>query len=302
MSSRIGSVAVLGTGVIGAAIARNLAAAGLETAAWNRTAERARPLADDGVRIAEEVGDAVRGAEAVLTALSDGPSVEHVMAGAGGGLMAAESGAVWIQTSTVGIDATERLAELAGDAEVSLLDAPVLGTKEPAEKGELIVLASGPAAALERCRPVFAAIGARTVELGEEPGEATRMKLVLNSWLLALTAGLAESIALADALGVDPEEFLSVIEGGPLDVAYAHLKGAMMINRDYETSFALSNAAKDARLVLEAAAADGVELPVAAAVRDLFAEAEALGHGEADMAAVHEVASSEADERPAAAP
>lgn len=302
MSSPIGSVAVLGTGVIGSAVARNLAAAGLETSAWNRTSERARPLADDGVRVVEDIAEAVGGVDAVLTALSDGDAVEDVMAGAGGGLRSAEPGAVWIQTSTVGSGATERLAELAEDAEVHFVDAPVLGTKGPAEQGELIILASGPAAAVERCAPVFDVIGARTVDLGEEPGEGSRMKLVLNSWLLALTAGLAETINLAAALDVDPEEFLSIIEGGPLDVPYAHLKGAMMISRAYEPSFSLANAAKDARLVCEAAEGEDLELTLAAAVRDLFAEAVELGHAEADMAAVHEVGSSEADERPAAAP
>jgi 3-hydroxyisobutyrate dehydrogenase len=299
MSSPASSAAVLGTGVMGAAMARNLAASGLDVTAWNRSAERAEPLAEDGITVAPSAAEAVDGVDAVLTVLADGDSVADVMGD--GVLEAMGADAIWVQLSTVGLAGTDRLASMASESGHSLLDAPVLGTKKPAEDGKLIVLVSGPAEAIVRCAPVFDAIGARTVELGDEPGPASRMKLVLNNWLLALTAGLAESLNLAEALEVDPETFLSVIEGGPLDVDYAHMKGAMMINRDYEPSFTLANAAKDAGLVLEAAESRDLELSVAAAVRARYEEAMDLGHGEADMSAVHEVGSTQADERPAAA-
>jgi 3-hydroxyisobutyrate dehydrogenase len=299
MAEPIEKVAVLGTGIIGAAVARNLAHADFEVVAWNRTPDRADPLAADGVRVARSAGEAVAGADAIVTALSDADATADVMADA---LAEAPAGVVWVQLSTVGLEGAERLAALATDAGAALIDAPVLGTKKPADDGKLIVLAAGEPAARERCAGIFDAIGARTVDLGDEPGGGSRMKLVLNSWLLSLTAGLAESIGLAEALDVDPERFLEVLEGGPLDVGYAHLKGAMMISRDYETSFALSNAAKDARLVVEAGESENLELPVAAAIRSLFEAANDLGHGDADMAAVHEVGSTQADERPAATP
>jgi 3-hydroxyisobutyrate dehydrogenase len=300
MTDRIKSAAVLGTGIIGAPVARNLAAAGIETFAWNRSPDKAEPLAAHGVTVVGDPAEAVAGADAVLTVLADGDSVAEVMS-EGGALAAAAEGAVWIQLSTVGVEATDRLATLAADAGLAFIDAPVLGTKKPAEEGNLIVLASGGSESIERCGPVFEAIGARTVELGDEPGAGSRMKLVLNTWLLSLTTGLAQALNLAEALDVDPEQFLSVIEGGPLDVAYAHLKGAMMISRDYETSFSLANAAKDAGLVVAAAEAHGTEAALARTIRDLFGEALAQGLGEQDMAAVHEVGSSQADERPAAA-
>ncbi len=299
MSSPISSAAVLGTGVMGAAMARNLNAAGLDVTVWNRSAERAESLAEDGITVASSAAAAVDGAEAVLTVLAGGDSVTEVMADGALDSMAGE--AIWVQLSTVGLAATERLATTAADAGVTLLDAPVLGTKKPAEDGKLIVLVSGPAEGIERCGPVFDAIGSRVVELGDEPGPASRMKLVLNNWLLALTTGLAESLNLAEALGVDPEEFLSVIEGGPLDVDYAHLKGAMMISRDYDASFTLANAAKDAGLVLEAAESNDLELSVAVAVRARFEEAMDRGLGESDMSAIHEVGSPQAGGRRAAA-
>lgn len=301
MAQGIDSAAVLGTGIIGAAVARNLARAGIETSVWNRTAQKAEPLADDGIRVADDVADAVEGAGAIITVLGDGDSVAAVMDGEDGALAAAADDAVWIQLSTVGLEPIERLIHLAADAGVTFVDAPVLGTRKPAEDGNLIVLASGPEEATERCAPIFDAISSRTVDLGTEPGQSSRMKLVLNGWLLSLTAGLAQSLNLAEALDVDPEKFLSVIEGGPLDVDYAHMKGAMMISRQYETSFSLANAAKDAGLVVAAADAHGVELALAETIRELFDEALEQGHGASDMAAVHEVGSSQADERPAAA-
>ena len=132
--------------------------------------------------------------------------------------------------STIGPEATARVAAAADAAGVPFVDAPVLGTKAPAEQGKLIVLASGPEDQRERLDPVFEAIGAKTLWLGEA-GAGSRLKLVLNTWLLALTEGLAEAIALAEALDVDPQTFLDTIDGGPLGVPYANLKGKLMIER-----------------------------------------------------------------------
>src|SRR5829696_6169625 len=276
-------VAILGTGIMGAPMARNLAAAGLEVRAWNRSRERAEPLAEHGVDVAGTADDAVRDADVVVTMLSDGSAVEAVA-----GELAFPDGAVWAQMSTVGIQATERLVARAADAGVPIVDAPVLGTKAPAEQGQLTVIAAGPPAARERCAPVFDAVGARTVALGDEPGAATRMKLVLNAWLLALVEGLSESVALAEGLGVDPAAFLDVIDGGPLGPPYAKMKGTMMIERSYEPSFSLALAAKDARLALDAAAGAGLELPALEAIRSQLEKAVDQGHGDDDMAAAVE--------------
>src|SRR5829696_8068679 len=276
-------VAILGTGIMGAPMARNLAAAGLEVRAWNRSRERAEPLAPDGVAIADTPTEAAAGADVVVTMLSDGAAVEAMTAD-----LAFPAGAVWAQMSTVGIEATERLAARAAEAGVPIVDAPVLGTKAPAEQGKLTVIAAGPAEARERCAPVFDAVGARTVALADEPGAATRMKLVLNAWLLALIEGLGESVALAEGLGVDPAAFLDIIDGGPLGPPYAKMKGTMMIERSYEPSFSLTLAAKDARLALEAAGAEGLELPALRAILGQLEKAVGRGHGDADMAAAVE--------------
>jgi 3-hydroxyisobutyrate dehydrogenase len=283
------SVAVLGTGIMGGAIARNLAAAGLEARAWNRTREAAQPLEDDGVGISDTPAEAVSGVDAVITMLATGDVVREVMTGDDGALAGMGSGSTWLQMSTVGIAATDELAGLAREAGVAFVDAPVLGTKQPAEEGKLVVLAAGPAAALEACTPIFDAIGTKTIEF-DETGQATRLKLVLNNWVLSVTVATAETISLAERLGVDPRMFLEAIEGGNLDSAYAQMKGRMMHERSFDPSFPLRLAAKDARLVLEAASGNGDEPALPRAIEHRLAQANELGHGDEDMAAVYRAA------------
>lgn len=285
------AVTVLGTGIMGGPMARNLASAGLDARAWNRTREKAEPLAADGIQIAETPAEAVAGADAVVTMLASGDAVREVMAGEGGALAAMADGSVWLQMSTIGIAATEEMVALARDAGVAYVDAPVLGTKQPAEQGKLVVLASGPTDALERCAPVFEAIGSKAITLGE-PGQGMRLKLVLNNWVLSVTVATAETIALAERLAVDPRSFLEAIEGGPLDSAYAQLKGKMMLDRSFDPSFPLALAAKDARLVLEALNGDEPALP--RAIEQRLLQAAELGHGDEDMAAVYWAASGQA--------
>jgi 3-hydroxyisobutyrate dehydrogenase len=289
MAQQLESVAVLGTGIMGAPMARNLAAAGLTVRAWNRSRDRADALDDAGVEIAASPADAARGADAVITMLSDGSAVRAVIAGEELVVEAMEPDAIWVQMSTVGVQPTTELAELAASAGIAFVDAPVLGTKQPAEAGELIVLASGPTDALERCAPIFEAVASRTELLGEA-GQGTRTKLVVNSWVLALTAGLAETITVAETLGVDPRRFLEIIDGGPTNAGYAQLKGGMMIERAFEPSFPLRLARKDADLVLEACEREGVSLPLIDALERTCARAEELGQGDKDMAAVYEAA------------
>lgn len=296
MSAPVKSVAVLGTGIMGAAIARNLAAAGIETRAWNRSPERAEPLADHGVTVASAAAEAADGADAVLTMLADADAVLSVMTKERV-IEAMSSDAIWLQMSTIGRDGIDDAIALAERTHLRIVDAPVVGTKQPAEEGKLVVLASGPGGALDACEPVFDPIAARTVRLGEA-GAGTRMKLVVNTWLLALTTALAETFAVAGEVGVEPARFLEVIEGSPVDVAYAHLKGKAMLEREYDTSFPLRLAAKDARLVLEAA--EGIDLPLAEVVERRFRDAAEMGLADEDMAAVYEAISSREGTRPAA--
>jgi 3-hydroxyisobutyrate dehydrogenase len=277
------AVAVLGTGIMGAPMARNLAGAGHDVRAWNRTAERAQPLAADGVTVAGSVAEAVAGADVVLTMLS---AADAVLAVAADALPAMDDDAIWLQASTIGLEATQRAAGLARERGVAYVDAPVLGTKAPAEAGQLVILASGPPEALARCRPVFEAVGARTLEVGEA-GAGTRLKLVVNGWVLAVTQATAETVALAEALGVGAERFFEAVDGGPLDLPYARAKAALMADDAFPASFALALAAKDAGLVADAAEQAGADVPVARAVAGRLREAADAGQGDEDMAATY---------------
>lgn len=277
------TVAVLGTGIMGAAMARSLMREGISVRAWNRTRAKAEPLAAAGAQVCDEPAEAAAGAHVVLTMLRDGEAVEQVMAGA---LPALDDDAVWVQASTVGVAAADRLARLAAQRDVPFFDAPVLGTKQPAEEGKLLVLVSGPTTRRDLVQPVCNAIGTRTTWVGEGT-EASRLKLVLNSWVLALTTAIGEAMALAEGLGLDPKLFLDSIAGGPLDVQYAHVKGAAVLSREFPPSFHTETALKDTELVVEAARAVGLSPLLAEAVRNQMARAVELGHGEADMAAVY---------------
>jgi 3-hydroxyisobutyrate dehydrogenase len=278
------AVAVLGTGVMGAPMAANLARAGLSVTAWNRTAAKATALAGDGVRAAATPAAAADGAGVLVTMLADGAAIEAA-AGAAGALAALAPGAVWVQMSTVGPAAAEQLSGLAAEHGVTYVDAPVLGSRAPAESGELVVLASGPDAARERCAPVLDAVGRRTLWLGPAPA-GSRLKVVVNAWLMSTTAALAETLALAESLDVDPAGFLDVTDNGAIGALYTELNAAAMVARSFPTQFPLALAAKDAALALEAAGDDAGRLRVLQATHAQFARAVDQGHGARDWAAV----------------
>jgi len=281
------TVSVLGTGIMGAAMARNLARAGHTVRAWNRTRAKAEPLAADGAYVADSPAEAVQGADVVLTILYDGPAALDVMREAAPAL---RSGAAWVQSTTAGIEAIVDLAAFASEHGLVFYDAPVLGTRQPAEAGQLTVLAAGPVGGRALVEPVFEAVGARTVWTGEDggAGSATRLKLVANSWVLAATAATGEVLALAKALSVDPQHFFDLIAGGPLDMGYLKAKSALILeDRLSPAQFAVTTAAKDARLIVEAGARNGVRLDVAEASAERMERAAAQGHGDEDMAAAY---------------
>ncbi len=278
------TIALLGTGIMGAAMARNWLKAGETVRVWNRTPARAEPLLDDGAIVVADVADAVDGADVVVTMLYDAAAVAETIKDAASSL---RPGMIWLQMSTVGLPGVDELAELAAHHDLRYVDAPVLGTRQPAEAGELTVLASGPADLRARVEQLLEPVSGKTVWLGEA-GAGSRAKMVMNSWVMAIMAGLGQTIALAEGLGIDPQLFLDLIAGGAMDIGYAHVKGKAMIDRDYPTSFTVSGAAKDSRLIGEVARSIGVDSSTVDAVRKLFETAAELGHRDSDMAAIVE--------------
>lgn len=276
------TVAVLGTGLIGAAVARNLVRKGFNVRAWNRTAAKAEALAADGVEPYGDIVEAVQGAAILVTVMKDGPAVSEAIVKATAGFA---RGTIWLQLSTVGVQAIDSLAGFAAENGLIFYDAPVQGTRQPAEQGKLVILASGPESERDTAQSIFDAIGQRTLWVSDVPGASSRLKLALNAYVFALTHGTAETLAIARALGVDPALVIEAVTGGPLDSGYFQAKGAAMLKGDFSTSFSVDNGVKDARLVVDALAGTGIRADLAEAGLGRFQRAARAGHGDKDIAA-----------------
>jgi 3-hydroxyisobutyrate dehydrogenase len=276
--------AVLGTGIMGAAMARSLAREGHDVAVWNRTPGRAEAVAGGSITAHADLTEAVTGADVVLTLLYDADSVLDVTPDL---VAALGPESVWVQSTTVGPEGIARIADAAADTADRLLDAPVLGTKQPAETGNLTVLVSGAEAARARAAEVFDAVGARTVVVGDALGPASALKLVCNSWVASINAAAGQAMGLADALGLDPRLFLEAIRGGAADSAYAQVKGVIMAERSWDDpSFALDSVRKDVGLMIDSAQGAGFPDDLLVALLALYDRASEGGHGGHDMAAV----------------
>ncbi len=284
-------VAVLGTGIMGSAIARNLLRSGLAVDVWDRSPEAAARLTGAGAIAHASPDQAVSRANVAITMLPHGSAVTSVAIDQGM-LNALAAGGIWVQMGTIGVEATEQLAARVADQrpDIWFVDAPVSGTRQPAEAGRLLILASGPEAARLALDHVFGAIGGRTLWLGEA-GAGSRLKLVLNNWLAFLMEGIAESIALADILGVSHDAIREALRGSPLEAPVSLMKLAKIDAGDSSPDFSLRWATKDIDLAL----AEGREraLPVAATIDRRWHELVDAGLGDADVSvAIHGLAQS----------
>ena len=277
------TVAVIGAGIMGSAMVRNLVAAGLTTRVWDRSPAATGPLADAGAVVAASAREAVRDAGVVITMLPTADVVEAVIFD-GGVAGAFAGGCVWAQMGTIGVEATLRIRDqlAAQRPGVMFVDAPVSGSKGPAEQGQLLILASGPAAAADAVRPVFDVIGRKTVWLGEA-GRGSVVKLVVNAYLSILIEGVAETMEMADRLGIGHQQLAEVIEGGPLDAPIAGAKFHKMDRGDFAAEFPLEWALKDVDLVIDAAR--GHAPPLLAALSGQWHAAVAAGYGRQDISA-----------------
>jgi len=245
------TVAVLGIGSMGHGMATSAMRAGIPTIVWNREAARTRDLADLGAEVAETAADAAARAGIVITMVTDADAVISI-ATEQGMLDALAPGSIWAQMSTIGVAGTERVIQLveARRTDVTLLDAPVSGSKEPAEQGQLTIFASGPDDARSRVASLFDALSQRTIWV-EPLGAGSRLKLV-NNTLLAFTAeGLGASIALAHRLGVETGTVIDALDGGPLVSPWESAKLQRIAKGDYSPQFSLALALKDVHLALE---------------------------------------------------
>jgi 3-hydroxyisobutyrate dehydrogenase len=261
--------------------------AGIPTIVWNRTAEATRDLADLGAQVAESAADAARRAAIVVTMVTDADGVLSI-ARDQGVLAAMAPDAIWAQMSTIGVAGTDRVAAMVSTErpDVVLVDAPVSGSRDPAQRGELTILASGPGEARSRVAPLFGALGQRTIWAGET-GAGTRLKLVNNTWLAFATEAVAASMALARRLGLETGTVVGALDGGPLVSLWQAAKLHRVADGEFSAQFALSLALKDVRLALQAAG-DG-QFATLACLADEWQQAVDQGLGGQDLTVVTRV-------------
>jgi len=280
-------VAVLGIGAMGHGMAASALRAGIPVVVWNRRREATEDLAGRGAQVATSAADAARRAAIVVTMVTDADAVISI-ARDQGMLEALAPGAIWAQMSTIGVAGIDRVAALtsAERPDVVLLDAPVSGSKDPAERGQLTIFASGPGEARPRVAPLFEALGQRTIWVGEA-GAGTRLKLVNNTWLAFANEAVAASVAVAHRLGLATRAVADALDGAPLVSPWQAAKLQRIAEGEFSAQFALSLALKDVHLALQAAGDAG--LPVLACLADEWQQAVDQGLGEQDLTVVTRV-------------
>ena len=280
-------VGFIGLGAMGSGMARNLIKAGHDVTVYNRTRSRADELKPDGAIVADTAAQAASGAEAVFTMLADDHALEEITFGAGKLLESLPAGSVHLSASTISVRLSRRLTAAHRERGQHYLAAPVFGRPDAAAAAKLFVVAAGPQFQIERCQPLFSAIGQRTFVAGAEPPMANVVKLAGNFLITTIIEGLAESFALARKSEVDPGQMLEILTGSLFPAPIYKNYGAMVAHEKFEpVGFKLKLGAKDNRLVLSAAEEAGVPMPIASLVRDQFLAAMAQGMAEDDWAAV----------------
>lgn len=271
-------VAVIGIGAMGHGMAASALRAGIPTIVWDRRMEATRDLAARGAQVAGSAADAARRAGIVVTMVTDADAVISI-ARDQGMLAALGPGAIWAQMSTIGVAGIDQVASIVSSQrpDVLLLDAPVSGSTDPAERGELTIFASGPAEARPRVAALFDALGQRTIWAGET-GVGTRLKLVNNTWLAFATEALAASVAIARRLGIPVATVSDALGGSPLVSQWQAAKLPRVADGDFSAQFALSLALKDVRLALQAASDEGFAVLACLAEEWQGAVDQGLGH------------------------
>jgi 3-hydroxyisobutyrate dehydrogenase-like beta-hydroxyacid dehydrogenase len=278
-------VAVLGLGLMGREFARRLEAAGYELVVWNRSDGPQEEFEARGAKVASTPAEAAAEAPVRITMLADGGAVEAVVSGNGGVLEGARGSGTLVEMSTIDLDSSRRVAQATEAEGVGYVRAPVSGNPTVVAAGNLTVLLSGPAAAIEAVREIVAAIGPNLKTVGEAE-EARVMKLALNLVLAGTTELIAEAVVLAEAAGLPAERVMEVMADSAIGSPFVGYKTGAVVGRDYTPTFSIANLRKDLRLILEQADSDGVPLPVTEVVGHLATEAERDGLAEMDMMAL----------------
>lgn len=287
-------IGFVGLGKMGSGMARNLLKAGHEVAVYNRTIERAEPLRHDGARVAVTPADLLP-ADFVVSMLADDAAVEHVMMGEDGLIAMTPKGTTHISMSTISVDLSRRLDAAHKAKNQAYVAAPVFGRPDAAAAGKLFVVAAGPKALVEKCMPLFGAMGQKTFVLGSEPPAANVVKLSGNFLIASVIESLGEAFALVRKSGIDPKDYLEMLTGSLFSApVYQNYGGMISESRYVPAGFAIPLGLKDMRLVLAAADAASVPMPVASVLRDHAISAIARGYQDHDWSVLAKVAAEDA--------
>ena len=273
-------VAFLGLGIMGRPMALNLVKAGHEVSVWNRT-----PGKDvEGARAASSPADAAGGAEVVWVCVSDTQAVESVLFGTQGAAESLSEGAIVVDSSTISPSATRKFAERVRARGVSYVDAPMTGSKTGAESGTLIFIIGGEEAAIDRLKPLLAAMGKKIFRMGET-GKGQAAKLAMNLQIAMIYEGFAEALTLAAKLGLDAEMLVPLVQASMVNSGVVDYKAPFVLNRDFSPNFPLRLMLKDIRLTLEAAKEARVKLPGLETVEEIYDMSAEDGNSDLDYAA-----------------
>jgi 3-hydroxyisobutyrate dehydrogenase len=278
-------VGFLGLGVMGQPMAANLARAGVPLVVWNRTPARADPLAAAGAAVAASPAEVFARAGVVLLMLADEAAADSVLGRGTPGFAARVRGRTVVHMGTTSPDYSRDLEAAVRAAGGRYAEAPVSGSRRPAEDGELVAMLAGEDGAVAAVRPLLGPMCRQTVDCGPVPG-ALLTKLAVNLFLITLVTGLAEAFHFADRHGLDLHRFLAVLDAGPMASAVSRGKAAKLVGRDFAVQASIVNVLENNRLIAEAARRRGLASPLLDVCHALYGETVHIGHGEADMAAV----------------
>jgi len=273
-------VAFLGLGIMGHAMATNLVKAGHEVAVWNRTSGKTV----EGARPAATPAEATQGVEAVWICVSDTGAVESVLFGANGVEHSLTEGMVIADSSTISPSATRKFAERIQKKGAQWVDSPMTGSKTGAEAGTLLFMVGGDEQAIEKLKPLYAAMGKKIFRMGEV-GKGQTTKVVMNLQIAMIYEGFAEALTLAAKLGVETEPLTHLINASMVKSGVIEYKMPFVLNRDFTANFPLRLMRKDIRLALEAAKESRVKLPGLETVEEIYDMAVEDGHADLDYAA-----------------
>jgi 3-hydroxyisobutyrate dehydrogenase-like beta-hydroxyacid dehydrogenase len=279
------SVGFIGLGIMGQPMALNLVKAGFQVSVFNRTREKAAELEKAGARVASSPGDAARDADFVMSIVSDSAASEEVMLGKEGVLQTLKPGAIVIDSATISPVVSRKLACHTAGKQASFLDAPVTGSKHGAEKGELTFMIGGEREVFERAMPVLKVLGKKHIYCGTH-GAGLSAKLAQNVIQSTMLEIFCEGFVLATKAGVRPETMFEIVQSSMARAALTDFKAPFIFKGDFTPYFPLKWMHKDVTLAMEAAFAQGVPMPTAAAVKEVYGAAKAQGHGDLDYAAV----------------